>query len=173
MVEHVKRQHQKYGSQTAHVTEVKDFEVHTGAGVSGKVGEAIVLVGNKRLMRACSIPVGPEVEDYISKNEQLARTCVLVAIDGKVAGAFAVSDPVKPDARRVITFLRLMRISSIMVTGDNLATAKAIAQEVGIDNVFAEVDPVGKADKIKELQVSSIDILVQCVIYLCMKCSSQ
>jgi Cu+-exporting ATPase len=98
---------------------------------------------------------------------------VLVAIDGKVAGAFAVSDPVKPDARRVITFLRSMSISSIMVTGDNLATAKAIAQEVGIDHVFAEVDPVGKADKIKELQVSSIDVLVQCVIYLFVKCSCQ
>lgn len=158
VVEHVKRRRQKYGSQTEHVTEVKDFEVHTGAGVAGKVGEAIVLVGNKRLMRSCSIPVGPEVEDYISKNEQDARTCVLVAIDGKVAGAFAVSDPVKPDARRVITFLRSMSISSIMVTGDNLATAKAIALEVGIDNVFAEVDPAGKADKIKELQMKGMAV---------------
>jgi Cu+-exporting ATPase len=70
VVEHVKRRRQKYGSQTEHFTEVKDFEVHTGAGVRGNVGEAIVLVGNKRLMRACSIPVGPEVEDYILKNEQ-------------------------------------------------------------------------------------------------------
>lgn len=153
MVEHAKRVRQKHGSQTEHITEVKDFEVHTGAGVSGKVGEAAVLVGNKRLMRAYSIPVGPEVKDYISKNEQLARTCVLVAIDGKVAGAFAVTDPVKPEASYVISFLRLMGISSIMVTGDNWATASAIAKEVGIEKVFAEIDPIGKADKIKELQV--------------------
>ncbi|KAF5447817.1 hypothetical protein F2P56_033338 [Juglans regia] len=158
VMEHAKRLRLKNGSYTEHVTEVKDFEVHTGAGVSGKVGEATVLVGNKRLMRACSIPVGPEVEDYILKNEQLARTCVLVAIDGKVAGAFAVTDPVKPEARCVISFLRSMGISSIMVTGDNRATATAIAKEVGIDKVFAEIDPMGKADKIKELQMKGMNV---------------
>lgn len=156
LVEYVKKRHQKSGSQTEHVTEVKDFEVHTGAGVSGKVGEAVVLVGNKRLMRAFSIPVGQQVEDYISQNEELARTCVLVAVDGKVVGAFAVTDTVKPDARHVITYLRSMGISSIMVTGDNWATAKAIAKEVGIDKVCAEIDPMGKADKIKELQMKGM-----------------
>ncbi|KAG7950961.1 hypothetical protein I3843_13G143000 [Carya illinoinensis] len=110
------------------------------------------------LAKACSIPVGPEVEDYILKNEQLARTCVLVAIDGKVAGAFAVTDPVKPEARCVISFLRSMGISSIMVTGDNRATATAIAKEVGIDKIFAEIDPMGKADKIKELQMKGMNV---------------
>ncbi|KAG7950946.1 hypothetical protein I3843_13G143000 [Carya illinoinensis] len=158
VMEHAKRLRLKNGSYTEHVTEVKDFEVHTGAGVSVKVGEATVLVGNKRLMQACSIPVGPEVEDYILKNEQLARTCVLVAIDGKVAGAFAVTDPVKPEARCVISFLRSMGISSIMVTGDNRATATAIAKEVGIDKIFAEIDPMGKADKIKELQMKGMNV---------------
>jgi Cu+-exporting ATPase len=165
VVEHAKRLRQKFGSPTEHFTDVKDFEVHTGAGVSGKVGDVTVLVGNKRLMRACKVPIGPEVDDYISKNEKLARTCVLVAIDGKVAGAFAVTDPVKPEARRVISYLRSMSISSVMVTGDNLATATAIANEVGIDKVFAETDPLGKADKIKELQVSLyvlVTMLTQC-----------
>lgn len=158
VVEHAKRYRQKIGSHTKHFTEVKDFEVHTGAGVSGKVGDATVLVGNKRLMRACKVPIGPEVDDYISKNEQLARTCVLVAIDGKVAGAFAVTDPVKPEAKLVISYLRSMSISSVMVTGDNLATATAIANEVGIDKVFAETDPLGKADKIKELQMKGMAV---------------
>ncbi|GMY16310.1 copper-transporting ATPase HMA4-like [Fagus crenata] len=158
VVEHAKRLRQKFGSPTEHFTDVKDFEVHTGAGVSGKVGDVTVLVGNKRLMRACKVPIGPEVHDYISKNEQLARTCVLVAIDGKVAGAFAVTDPVKPEARRVISYLRSMSISSVMVTGDNLATATAIANEVGIDKVFAETDPLGKADKIKELQMKGMAV---------------
>uniref|UniRef100_A0A2N9I3S7 P-type Cu(+) transporter n=1 Tax=Fagus sylvatica TaxID=28930 RepID=A0A2N9I3S7_FAGSY len=158
VVEHAKRLRQKFGSPTEHFTDVKDFEVHTGAGVSGKVGDVTVLVGNKRLMRACKVPIGPEVDDYISKNEKLARTCVLVAIDGKVAGAFAVTDPVKPEARRVISYLRSMSISSVMVTGDNLATATAIANEVGIDKVFAETDPLGKADKIKELQMKGMAV---------------
>ncbi|KAA8528102.1 hypothetical protein F0562_035029 [Nyssa sinensis] len=152
VVEHAKKLRQKYGSPPEQVPEVKDFEVHAGAGVSGKVGVKLVLVGNKRLMRACNVLVGPEVEDYISESEQQARTCALVAIDGKVAGAFAVTDPVKPEAARVISFLHLMSISSMMVTGDNWATATAIAKEVGIQKVFAEMDPLEKANKIKDLQ---------------------
>ncbi|XP_057995231.1 copper-transporting ATPase HMA4 isoform X3 [Hevea brasiliensis] len=153
VVEHAKRIRQKIGSSTEHVAEAKDFEVHTGAGVSGKVGEKMVLVGNKRLMQASNVTVGTEVENYISENERLARTCVLVSIDGKIAGAFAVTDPVKPEAERVISFLHSMGISAIMVTGDNWATAAAIAKEVGIKKVFAETDPMGKADRIKDLQV--------------------
>lgn len=154
VVEHAKKLFQKYGSQNEHYTDIKDFEVHPGAGVSGKVGERTILVGNKRLMRLFDVPLGREVDDYVTENEQLARTCVLVSIDGKPAGAFAVTDPVKPEAARVISFLHSMGISSVMVTGDNWATATAIAGEVGIQKVFAETDPLGKADKIKELQLN-------------------
>ncbi|XP_059665235.1 copper-transporting ATPase HMA4-like [Cornus florida] len=154
VVKHAKKLRRNHGSETEHVAEAKDFEVHPGSGVSGKVGDRLVLVGNRRLMRAFNVPLGPEVEDYISKTEQLARTCVLVAIDQRAAGAFAVTDPVKPEAARVISYLHSMNISSIMVTGDNWATANAIAKEVGIQEVFAETDPLGKADKIKDLQVN-------------------
>ncbi|VVA30529.1 PREDICTED: copper-transporting ATPase [Prunus dulcis] len=157
IVEHAKRLLTKFGS-TEHVMEAKDFEVHTGAGVRGRVGDKMVLVGNKRLMRDCNVQVRPEVEEYVSENEKLARTCVLVAIDGKVAGSFAVTDPVKPEAARVISYLHSMSISSIMVTGDNWATAAAIAKEVGIDKVFAETDPLGKADRIKELQLKGLTV---------------
>ncbi|KAF9593250.1 hypothetical protein IFM89_021006 [Coptis chinensis] len=153
IVAHAKKLHQQYGSSIEHVNEVKDFEVYPGSGVGGMVSEKMVLVGNKRLMKAHNIPVNPEVQEYMSESEQLARTCVLVAVDGMVSGAFAVTDPVKPEAERVISFLRSMGITSIMVTGDNWATATAIAKEVGIHTVFAETDPLGKADKIKELQM--------------------
>ncbi|XP_077214560.1 copper-transporting ATPase HMA4-like [Tasmannia lanceolata] len=156
VVKHVKKLRQQYGSFTTHVTEAKDFEVHPGAGVRGNVGGKVVLVGNKRLMLACKVPVSTEVEDYVSDSEQLARTCVLVAIDGRIAGAFAVTDPLKPEAERVVSFLRSMSISSIMVTGDNWATATAIAREVGITTVFAETDPIGKAEKVKELQMKGV-----------------
>ena len=136
-----------------YIEDAKDFEVHPGAGVSGKVGNKVVLAGNKRLMQVYNVPISQQVEDHISEAEELARTCVLVAIDGKVAGAFAVTDPVKPEAGRVIKFLQSMNISSVMVTGDNWGTATAIAKEVGIGEVYAETDPIGKADKIKEIQV--------------------
>lgn len=127
--------------------------VHPGSGVESKLGTKTVLVGNKKLMRSFNILISPEVQNYFSDNEKLARTCVLVAIDGKIVGAVAVTDPVKPEAARVISYLRSMNIKSIMVTGDNWSTATAIATEIGIENVFAETDPFGKADKIKELQV--------------------
>ncbi|XP_030522532.2 copper-transporting ATPase HMA4-like [Rhodamnia argentea] len=158
VMEHTKRLRKKFGSSTDHNAEVKDFEVHPGAGVRGKVGEKVVLVGNRKLMQAFNVAIGREVQDYISENEQMARSCVLVAIDGKIAGAFAVTDPVKPEAGRVISFLHSMGISSIMVTGDNLATAIAISKQVGIQKVFAETDPVGKADRIKDLQKKGMTV---------------
>ncbi|BAT97049.1 hypothetical protein LR48_Vigan11g142200 [Vigna angularis] len=158
VVVHAKRLRKKFGSSTVEILDVDDFEVHMGAGVSGKVGDRTVVVGNKRLMHACNILIGSQVEKYISENESLARTCILVSIDGKIAGAFCVTDPVKPEARRVVSFLHSMGISSIIATGDNRATATAIANEVGIDEVFAETDPVGKANKVKDLQMKGMTV---------------
>ncbi|RYQ88389.1 hypothetical protein Ahy_B09g095606 isoform A [Arachis hypogaea] len=158
VVKHAKKLRKKFGSNDEEVPDVKDFEVQVGAGVCGKVGERTVLVGNKRLMHACNVPLSSEVERYMSENEILARTCVLVSIDGKIAGAYSVTDPLKPEAKRVISFLHTMGISSIIATGDNLATATAIANEVGIDEVFAETDPLGKADKVKELQMKGMTV---------------
>lgn len=135
---------------------MNDFEVHMGSGVSGKVKKKTVLVGNKRLMHAFNVPMSPVVETFLSENETLARTCVLVSIEGKIAGAFSVTDSVKPEAKSVVSFLHFMDISTIMVTGDNWATANAIANEVGISEVYAEIDPPGKADIVKELQVRAL-----------------
>lgn len=153
VVEHARMLRQKHGSRNDQFIEVKDFKVHPGAGVGGKVGEREILVGNRRLMQMFDVPVGTEVDTYVSENEHLARTCVLVAVEGTIAGAFAVTDPVKPEAALVVSYLHSMNVSSVMVTGDNWATANAIGSQVGIDKVFAETDPLGKADKIKELQV--------------------
>ncbi|KAF6168313.1 hypothetical protein GIB67_018153 [Kingdonia uniflora] len=153
VVNYAKKLRQKYGSHTEHFTEAMDFEVHPGSGVCANIGGKVVLVGNKRFMKSQNVPVSMEIENYMSESEQLARTCVLVAFDGLVVGALSVTDPVKPEAKRVVSFLRSMNITSVMVTGDNWSTAIAIANEVGICKVFAETDPLGKADKIRELQL--------------------
>lgn len=155
VVEYARMLREKHGSQSDRFIEVTNFKVHPGAGVSGNVGDRGIVVGNRRVMGVCNVPmpVGSEVERFVSENEHLARTCVLVAVEGRVCGAFSVTDPVKPEVALVISYLRSMGISSVMVTGDNWATATAIASQVGIDKVFAETDPLGKADKIKELQV--------------------
>ncbi|CAN6560620.1 unnamed protein product [Malus baccata var. baccata] len=118
----------------------------------------MVLAGNKRLMQENNVQVCPEVDKYVSEHENLARTCVLVSIDGKIAGSSAVTDPVKPVAARVISYLHLMNITSIMVTADNWAPGAATAKEVGIDKLSAETDPLGKADRIKELQMKGMAV---------------
>ncbi|CAL9172334.1 unnamed protein product [Musa hybrid cultivar] len=158
VIEHSKKLHQQYGFSDDPLLEAKDFEVHPGAGVGASIGGKRVLVGNKRLMLAFQVSISPEIQDYVSDMEHLARTCVLVAVDGVICGAFAVSDPLKPEAGRVVSFLNSMSISSIMVTGDNWATATAIAREVGIEKVFAETDPVGKAERIKDLQMEGLTV---------------
>ncbi|KAI3896453.1 hypothetical protein MKW92_042265 [Papaver armeniacum] len=109
-------------------------------------------------MVACNVPINSEVEDYLSESEQLVHTCVLVAINGMISGGFAITDPVKPEAEQVISFLKSMNITSIMVTGDNWTTANTIAKEVGIVTVFAETDPLGKADKIKDFQLNGMAV---------------
>ncbi|KAF3780725.1 putative copper-transporting ATPase [Nymphaea thermarum] len=158
VVEHAKNLRHQYGSTIAPSLDTKDFQAHPGTGVSVTIGNRKVLVGNKRLMLDANIELSHEVEYYITGAEQLARTCILVAIEGKIVGAFAVTDPVKPEAERVVSFLSSMHISSIMVTGDNWATAAAVAKEVGIHSVFAETDPLGKAEKIKELQMKGVTV---------------
>lgn len=155
MVEYAKKLHSKYGSINERVMDAKDFKVFPGAGVSGIICEKVVLVGNKRLMLAFNVPISKEVDKYMVETENLARTCVLVALDGEISGALAVSDPLKPEAGQVVSFLASMGITNIMITGDNQATATAIAREVGINTVFAETDPVGKAEIIKDLQVNA------------------
>ncbi|KAL9349214.1 hypothetical protein Peur_056469 [Populus x canadensis] len=89
---------------------------------------------------------------------QFARTSILVAIDGKVAGAFSVTDVMRPEVQLAASFLRSLGISSIMTKGDNWAAATAIAKEVGIEDVYAEIDPLGKAAKIKELQMKGMNV---------------
>lgn len=158
IVDYTKSLHSQYGSETSHLEEVKDFEVHPGAGVTASIGGRKILVGNKKHMFSSEIPLTVEVEKYMKESEQLARTCVLVAIDGVICGAFAISDPLKPESSQVISFLESMGISSIMVTGDNWATAIAIGKEIGISTVFAETDPAGKAKKIKELQAKGVTV---------------
>ena len=98
-----------------------------------------------------SIPI--DAEEMLAEAEGMAQTGILVSIDGQLTGVIAISDPLKPSAREVISILKSMNVKSIMVTGDNWGTAMSIAKEVGIDTVIAEAKPEYKAEKVKELQV--------------------
>ncbi|XP_042039194.1 probable copper-transporting ATPase HMA5 [Salvia splendens] len=134
--------------------EACDFEAITGQGVKAVVRGRQVLIGNKSLMLDHSVDITTDVEEKLKEAEGLAQSGILISFDRQVHGILLVSDPLKPGAREAISILKSMKISSIIMTGDNLGTANAIAKEVGIDVVFAQAKPQDKAQKVKELQAA-------------------
>ncbi|KAJ7010675.1 copper-transporting ATPase HMA5 [Populus alba x Populus x berolinensis] len=132
--------------------EAQDFQSITGHGVTAIVRKKEVIVGNKSLMLEHNIPISIDAEEMLAETEGMAQTGILVSIDREVTGVLAISDPLKPGAREVISILKSMKVRSIMVTGDNPGTANSIAKEVGIETVIAEAKPEQKAEKVKELQ---------------------
>jgi Cu+-exporting ATPase len=127
------------------------FEAIPGAGVSAVVDGRAVLVGTRRLLEARGIDARGAY-DAMRRYEEAGKTAMLVAVDGRYAGVVAVADTVKPTSREAVARLRAMGLRVVMMTGDNARTAQAIAAQVGIDDVLAEVLPEGKAAEIKKLQ---------------------
>ncbi|RVX09096.1 putative copper-transporting ATPase HMA5 [Vitis vinifera] len=134
--------------------EAKDFVSITGNGVKAIVRNKEIIVGNKSLMLDQNIAIPFEAEDMLAETEAMAQTGILISIEGELAGVLAISDPLKPGARDVISILKSMKVKSIIVTGDNWGTANSIAKEVGIETVIAEAKPEQKAEKVKDLQAS-------------------
>jgi Cu2+-exporting ATPase len=129
------------------------FENVPGHGARAKVGARLVVVGNERLMTTDVVDLGA----LAARREELAaggRTAVHVAVDGRAAGLIAIADAVRPTSRDAVRALREQQIDVVMLTGDNEATARRIADELGIDHVLAEVLPADKAAKVAELQGS-------------------
>ena len=129
---------------------VHDFESLAGKGVRGQVEGRTLLLGSPRLMIERGIIA--ERDAGIARQESLARTVIGVAIDGKFAGAIAVGDTVKADAKAAVERLRADGVQTGMITGDNQGAAQAIADEIGIGTVFAEVLPGEKARQVQALQ---------------------
>ena len=128
-----------------------DFESVTGKGVRGRIGEQAVALGNRALMDA----LGVSVDALALRAEALrteGKTAMFVAVDGKPAGLVAVADPIKETTAEAIGALHAQGIRIVMLTGDSLTTAQAVAGKLGIDEVLAEVLPEQKAHKVKALQ---------------------
>ncbi|CAL5030626.1 unnamed protein product [Urochloa decumbens] len=151
IVEHAKKLH----SEENHIwPEAKDFISVPGHGVKAKVNDKAVIVGNKSFMLSSGIDIPMEALEILAEEEEKAQTGIIVAMDQEVVGIVSVSDPIKPNAHEVISYLKSMNVESIMVTGDNWGTANAIGREVGIEKIIAEAKPEQKAEKVKELQLS-------------------
>ena len=133
------------------LAEVKDFEAIPGHGVSAKVEEHSILIGNLKLMNREKIALG-SLEEQSKSLADDGKTPMFIALDGKAAGIIAVADTVKEDSAEAIKVLQNMGIEVVMITGDNRRTAEAIARRVGITRVLAEVLPEDKANNIHLLQ---------------------
>ncbi|MDR2833417.1 MAG: cadmium-translocating P-type ATPase [Streptococcaceae bacterium] len=127
------------------------FEALTGRGILAIIEGKEVLAGNSKLMLERNI-VLEEMIDFADTLAMQGKTPMYLAIDGKLSGVLAVADTVKESSKQAIEKLQEMNIDVYMLTGDNEKTAQAIAKQVGITNVFAQVLPEDKADKVKLLQ---------------------
>jgi Cu+-exporting ATPase len=130
----------------------EEFAAIAGHGVSARVEGQPVLFGNDRLMQDHQIQLG-SLADSAAQLAAEAQTPMFLAVGGQLAGIVAVADPIKADSRAAIKRLQAEGIRVVMLTGDNRATAEAVAREVGVDEVIAEVLPADKANKIAELQI--------------------
>ncbi|MGH3831712.1 MAG: heavy metal translocating P-type ATPase [Pseudonocardiaceae bacterium] len=131
---------------------VTDFTSLSGLGARGVVDGQEVLVGSARLLAARGIPVPAELEAQRIRWEQRGATTVLVVAGGVVEGAFALTDTVRPSAAAAVSELLRLGLRMVLLTGDNEATARAVAAQVGIEEVIAEVLPADKAAVIESLQ---------------------
>jgi Cu+-exporting ATPase len=130
---------------------VAEFSTVTGQGVRGTVDGRITLLGNARLMESARIDIAP-VAEFAEERRKNGETVMLLASDGKLAGFVAVADPIKPGAAEAIAKLHALGLKIVMATGDNATTAKAVASQLGIDEVRAGMRPEEKLQLIDELQ---------------------
>lgn len=133
------------------IPELNNFRAITARGVEGTADGQLVHVGSRRLLSEQGIDLG-ELDDILQPLELQGKTAMLVAIDKQAAGVVAVADTIKEDSKAAIKAMHDLNIHVVMVTGDNERTAKYVADQVGIDEVLANVLPEGKVESVKQLQ---------------------
>jgi P-type Cu+ transporter len=131
---------------------IDGFTNREGLGVQGVVDGHAVIVGRPSLMAEWSHAIPAKLDDARRAAEQEGRTAVAAAWDGRVRAVLVVSDTVKPTSAEAVASLRALGLRPVLLTGDNETTARAVAAEVGIDEVLAEVLPSDKADVVRRLQ---------------------
>jgi Cu+-exporting ATPase len=141
------------GNRELTLSEPQGFQAEVGHGVAGEVDGHAVSVGNLRMMQARQLALNG-LEPAVKRFQDEAKTAMLVTIDGSVHGVIAVADTVKEGSTAAIADLHAMDLRVGMITGDNQQTAQAIASQVGVDRVLAEVLPGDKAAEVKRLQQS-------------------
>ena len=132
--------------------DVRDFDTFAGKGVQATVDETIVLIGNRYLFKEKNISVPLETEGMLRALETKGKSVMLIAFDSRFAGLIALADVVKETTPSAMKQFKDFGVQLVMITGDNTRTAEAIAQQIGIDRVRAEVLPQDKAHEVQKLQ---------------------
>lgn len=131
---------------------VKDFRSVTAGGVVGNVAGRVVMIGKPDFLRNEKITGLELLEASAVKLQEASKTAMFVAIDGKPAGILAVADPIKPTTAEAIAQLHKLGLKLVMLTGDNRRTAAAVAKQLNLDAVEAEIEPAGKVAHVKKLR---------------------
>jgi len=133
------------------LTKVSTFKSIAGKGVHAKIGTAMIRIGNLRMMKENGISAA-KAQKVVSELEEQAKTVIVVARNKQIIGILAIADTLKQDAKEAVEKLNALNIETWIITGDNKKTAHAIAAQVGVTKVMAEVLPQDKASKVEELQ---------------------
>ena len=133
---------------------IKDFKVQPGYGLEGRIANSdhLVLLGNERLMEVHKINLDLKVRKEMERLQDEGKTAMLLALGSNIIGAIAVADTARENSEKTIGELKRIGIETIIITGDNERTAEAIAKQLGVTRVFAEVLPAEKANWVKKLQ---------------------
>jgi len=132
--------------------EASEFRAVAGQGIEARVGGRSVLLGNARLLGERGVAVPGWAEECFSALAAGGRSPVFAAADGRLAGVLAVADPIKPEAKETVGLLQRMGLEVVMMTGDARRTAEAVARQIGLPRVFAELLPDGKVEQVRRLQ---------------------
>jgi cation-transporting ATPase V len=143
------------GATTARVD---GFEAQPGLGVTGEIDGTLVFVGRERLLTEYQLRIDDEARSTARRLEDRGKTVIFAGWDGQARGLLAVRDEPKPGSTEAVAALRELGLDVAMITGDNTRTALAVAREVGIERVLAEVLPADKAAEVERLQASGLRV---------------
>ncbi len=138
--------------RNADIPKVSNFSTIKGRGVQASVDGKTTYVGGPRLLEMLKISISDSISGFTEEAGRKAQSVIYLVIDSKVVSAFAVADVIRPESKQAVQRLHAMGVEVAMLTGDSRAVAEAVASELGIDHVFAEVLPEHKDQKVAELQ---------------------
>ncbi|PIP68166.1 MAG: hypothetical protein COW92_02625 [Candidatus Omnitrophica bacterium CG22_combo_CG10-13_8_21_14_all_43_16] len=153
VVDHAKEKNYELAS-------VDGFQSVTGEGVRGKVNGKAVLLGKQKFIEDSGVTLPDELKKKSDELQEKAETVVWVAVDGQIIGMLGVSDPIKKTTPDAIRALHKMGLKVVMLTGDNERTAKAIAKELGITDVYAGLEPKDKQEIVRKLRGEGAKIMM-------------